>query len=995
MKDAYLRYYTMRGFAVWDQPGYDMHGLPIEVLVEKELGFRTKKDIESFGIDRFIERCREFAIRNMGIMTEQFKRLGVWMDWDNPYMTIKPEYIESEWWTFKRAWERGLVDRDYRVVHWCPRCETALAEHEIEYKELSDPSIYVKFRLVGRENEFIVIWTTTPWTLPANLAVMVHPDFEYAKVRVVANGRTEYWWLAKDRVPFVMKEVGIEDYEIMDVRKGKELDGWRYEHPLMDEFPRQREFLEKYSRAHTIVLAEFVVLTEGTGCVHSAPGHGEEDYAVGKEYGLPVYNPVGPDGKYVEGEWQGVFVKEADPLIIERLREKGLLIYSGRVTHRYPTCWRCKSPLLFRATEQWFLRVSKIKEDIIRENAKHVTWLPPWVKKRYEDGVRNVGDWVISRQRYWNAPIPIWVCTKCNHMLVIGSFEELRKYAKNDIPENFDPHRPWVDEIILRCPKCGGDMRRVPDVLDVWFDSAIASWASLGYPRRKDLFEMLWPADMVIEGQDQVLKWFYAQQVLSVVAFGTVPYKKVAMHGFVLDAAGAKMSKSLGNVVTPEDVIQKYGADVLRLYLLSTTLPWEDIRFKWDEVEEVYKALDILWNVFFMAATYMELDKFDPSKINIEEIKKHLLPEDRWLLSRANRLVTIVEESFENFSIAKAVRAITEFIIEDLSRWYGKLVRKRFWIEKDDPVKLAAYYTIFEAFNILLKVLAPFAPFIAEEIYQRLIRPVMPNAPESIHLCTWPKVEFRDEELEDWMSIIQEIASAGAAARQKAGVKIRWPLRRIIVETENSKVVKAVKNLDYILKDILNVKDVELGKVERHYKVSGNPKSLGPKYRRETRKIIEALKNVDGNEVKEDFEKQGKYVLVLEGKEYEILPEDVFIEEEFPDNLVGEEFRGGWVFIDVERTPELIAEGYARELVRRIQEMRKELDLDVEDRIRISLIIPDDMKKLLNEELMKYIRNETRAVEIRFGERIGYAKDWRIDNYTVTIGIEKINNTSH
>jgi len=965
-----------------------MHGLPIEVKVEQKFKIRSKKEIEELGIDKFIERCKEFALRNLKIMESQFKRLGVWMDWDNPYMTITREWIESEWWTFKRAWEQGLIEKDLRVVHWCPRCQTALAEHEIEYKELEDPSIYVKFPIEGKDNEFITVWTTTPWTLPANLAVLVHPDYEYAKVLVRVDGREEYWWIARARLEAFAEEVGLSDYEVLEVVRGEQLDGMRYQHIFLDEYPKHKEFLEKYERAHTVVLGEFVTLEEGTGCVHIAPGHGEEDFEIGRRYGLPVYCPVDKEGKYFEGAWKGVFVKEADKDIIKNLAERGLLIFSGKIKHKYPTCWRCKTPLLFRSTEQWFLRVSKIKDKIIAENDKNVEWLPGWVKKRYEDGVKNVGDWVISRQRYWNVPIPIWVCEKCGYMDVVGGFEELKARAKNELPDDLDLHRPWIDRVVLKCSKCGGDMRRVPDVLDVWFDSAIAGWASLGYPMKKDLFEQLWPADLIIEGQDQVLKWFYAQQVLSVVAFGTVPYKKVAMHGFVLDAAGSKMSKSMGNVVTPEEVIEKYGADTLRLYLLSTTLPWEDIRFKWGEVEEVKGALDILWNVFYMVATYMELDQFNLDKVDEKEIEKYMLPEDKWLLSRVNSLVKKVEESIEKFQIAKGVRETLSFIVEDLSRWYGKLVRRRFWIEKEDPVKLTAYYTMYKVFRTLLCVLAIYAPYISEEIYQRFIRPLDKGAPESVHMLDWPKPEYIDEELEEEMEVVKDIVSSAAAARQKARIKLRWPVGRIIIESDSDVVKRAVKRLESIIKDMVNVKSLELSVVPKKWKVKPIVKSLGPRYKKDVREITKALERLDGEVLKEALERNGKYILRVDDKEFEVLPDDVEFELVLPEGLVSDEFRYGVVYVDTKLTPELLSEGYTREVVRRIQEMRKELDLDIEDIILAYLELPDELKSFIMPHL-DYIKTETRAREILFGEPRGYVKKWKIDRYEVEIGIEK------
>ncbi len=989
LKDVVIRFFTMKGYDVWRQSGWDMHGLPIEVGVEQELGFKSKKDIEAFGIENFIRRCKEFALRNLKIMEKQFQRIGVWMDWDNPYMTITRDWIESEWWTFKKAWEQGLIDTDLRVVHWCPRCETALAEHEIEYKVLEDPSIYVKFPLEGRENDFVVIWTTTPWTLPANMAALVHPDYDYAKVKVTIDGKTEYWYLAEARVQPVMDEIGVEHFEIIEVVKGSELEGIRYVHILIDEYPRQKEFREKYPSAHRIVTGEFVTLEEGTGCVHIAPGHGEEDFEIGKRYNLPVYCPVDKSGIYTEGAWKDWFVKKADEQIINRLKEKGLLVASGRVTHKYPTCWRCKSPLLFRATRQWFLKVSLIKNKIIQRNHEYVEWLPSWVKKRYEDGVRNVGDWVISRQRYWNTPIPLWICRNCGYSEVIGSFSELKQKAIDDIPDDMDLHRPWIDQVKLRCSKCGGEMERVPDVLDVWFDSAIASWASLGYPTRKDLFNKLWPADLIIEGQDQILKWFYAQQVLSIIVFDKPPYRKVAMHGFVLDAAGSKMSKSLGNIVMPEDVIEKHGADALRMYLLSTTLPWEDIRFEWKEVEEVRSALDILWNVFYMVSVYMELDKFNLSKVDEESVKNYLLPEDKWLLSRVNSLLRTVEDSINTFQLAKGVRAAIQFIVEDLSRWYGKLVRKRFWIEKEDPVKLAAYYTMYHVFYKLLAVLALFAPYVAEEIYQSLIRPLNKNVPESVHLIEWPEIDFVDKELEEKMEVVRDLVSAVAAARNEAKIKLRWPIKRVIIETKDDIVKIAVNELRDIVVELTNAKKIEFAEVEKKWRVVPLMKALGPKFRTDASRIAAALEKIDGKKLKEEIERSGKYILRIDDKKFEITPEDFDIELIVPDKLVPFEFRKGYVYVDTEITDDLLAEAYSRELVRRIQQMRKELDLDIEEKIDVYLELPEEMRGLISRGL-DYISNEVRANKIHFGEPRGYVKKWKIEKYEVNIGIVRL-----
>ena len=989
LKDIIIKYLTLKGYCVRAQPGWDMHGLPIEVLTEKKMGFRTKKDIEKFGMDRFIEECKKLALENLKIMEKQFKRLGVFMDWDRPYRTIDPRYMESEWYTFKVAWEKGLIYKDLRVVHWCYRCETALAEHEIEYRELEDPSIYVKFPIVGEKDKYILIWTTTPWTLPANLAVLAHPEYEYGMVEVEVDGVKEYYWILTDRVHDVMEEIGISNYRIVERRVGRELEGIKYVHPLMDEYPRQVEFDEKYSNAHRVVLGPFVRTTEGTGFVHIAPGHGQEDWQIGKQYGLPIYCPVGEDGAFVEGEWKGVFVKDADAGIIERLREKGLLLHSGRLVHRYPTCWRCKSPLLFRATEQWFLAVSKIKDDIIKCDDRDVEWVPSWVRKRYHDGVANVGDWVISRQRFWNTPIPIWYCQNCGHVEVIGSISELREKAKNGILEEIDLHRPTVDRVVLKCVRCGADMRRVEDVLDVWFDSAICAWASLGYPHNENEFRRYFPADLIIEGQDQVLKWFYAQQVLGVVMFEKIPYRKVVMHGFVLDAAGSKMSKSLGNIVMPEEVIERYGADTLRMYLVTVVSPWEDIRFNWDDVREVYSALNILWNVHRMARTYMELDRFDPTRIDDCFLKKHARIEDTWILSRVNSVIREIDENLNFCHFARAGRILINFIVEDLSRWYGKLIRWRLWIEKDDPVKMAAYKTLFTVFERILPVVSIFAPFIGEKIYQSLLRRFNPKLPKSVFFLDWPEYGGVDRELEEDMEVAKEITSVAGAVRAKARIKTRWPVRSVIIDTDDRVVVRAIGRLRDILMRTLNTKEIRIEKIDRRYVVKPKKSMIGRKYKRLARDICKALESIGYDELKKSFDEKGEYIMKVAGVDVSIVPEDVEVEVELPDGFEGMEFGRGFLALDTRLDADLISEGLARDVVRRIQQMRKEMDLEIEEYVRVYIKAPDEFILMIKRH-EEYISGETRAREINYGSLRGYVKRWKINNYSVEIGVERV-----
>ncbi|ASJ10274.1 isoleucine--tRNA ligase [Thermococcus sp. P6] len=1000
IKDMIIRFRTMQGYNVRRQPGFDMHGLPIEVKVEQALGLRIKKDIErTIGVDNFIKKCKEFALNNLKTMTEQFRMLGVWMDWDNPYMTIKNEYVESGWFTLKRAWEKGLLEKDKRVLHWCPRCETALAEHEVrgEYKLRKDPSVYVKFPIEGKEREYLLVWTTTPWTLPANLAITVHPEYDYAKVRVRGEEGEEYWIIAKALVERVLNEVGVEG-EVVEEFRGEELKGTRYVHILMDEYPAQRAFREEYEWTHRVILGEHVTLEDGTGLVHTAPGHGEEDFEVGREYGLPVYSPVDDEGRYTEGKWKGVYVKDADPEIIEHLREKGYLVKAGTIEHKYPHCWRCKTPLIFRATDQWFLKVSRVKDRIIAENDEKVRWYPDWVKVRYDNGVLNSGDWVISRQRYWGIPLPIWE-SEDGEIHVVGSFKELVELSvaievngeRIELPEEYDEklrvieeklgpedlHRPYVDAFIIRVN--GREMRRVKDVIDVWFDSGIASWASLNYPRTEEEFRELWPADFIVEGEDQVTKWFYSQQAASVIAFDTVPYRNVAMHGYVLDEKGDKMSKSLGNIIRPEEVIQKEGRDPFRFYMLWATNPWENLRFSWKGLEQVKRMLNILWNVYILGSTYMSLDGFNPSEIKGE---LPLREEDRWILSRVNRLIEEVTEGVETFRLTKATRAIYNFVVEDLSRWYVRLIRKRMWVEGDDPDKLAAYMTLWKVFDVLMRLMAPFTPYITEEIYQNMLRPFL--GVESVHMLDWPEIDENsmDEELEREMEAVRKIVEAGSSARQRAGIKLRYPVRRITIETEDETVERAVERLNGILREQLNAKEVTVGKVKLERIIKPNFAKIGPEFRGDSRLVTGWIE-----EHGEELYEKGEMEVTVGGKTFRLTREHLNVEEKLPDFLVAEDFEGGRVFVDRTLTRELLAEGLAREFVRRIQEMRKRLDLDVNDRIAVTIETSEENRELLEENL-DYIMGETRAVELTFGKARGYVVEWPEVN--ARIGIEKV-----
>jgi isoleucyl-tRNA synthetase len=985
IKDVILRYKGMCGFNVRRQPGWDCHGLPIEVKVEEKLKVKTKKDIEQIiGIKQFIEECKRWALDHVDLMTQQFKRLGVWMDWDNSYLTFTDDFIESAWWTLKQAHEKGLMQKDLRVIQWCPRCETALAEHEVrgEYRDVRDPSLYARFKLIYTPNEYLLIWTTTPWTLPANVAVCVNPEFNYAKVAV----GDDIYIVAEPLVQRAMSELGISDYRMVDLIEGKELEGLRYEHPLLEEVPKQGEFRSH----HQVICGEHVTLEEGTGCVHTAPGHGQEDFEVGAQYKLPVFSPVGPDGKFTHeaGKYSGRFVKDADRMILDDLERKGVLMKEGVIHHSYPHCWRCKTPLLFRATDQWFLRVSDIKSKVLERNTANVKWIPEWVATRYENGVESVGDWCISRQRYWGIPLPIWVCEKCGHELVVGGRGELAKLSGGEL-HDLDLHRPQVDEIALKCPRCEGEMQRTPDVLDVWFDSGICSWASLGYPKRRDEFERLWPSDFITEGEDQVTKWFYSQQVASVMSFGEVPYKKVLMHGFTLDPEGRKMSKSLGNVVEPLEIVEKYGADVLRFYMLSASPVWEDLRFSWKEIGVVNRMLNVLWNVYAFATTYMSLDKFDPKAASLEELRDSLEPEDRWLMSRVNALNREVTEALQTCNLHVATRALQSFVLEDLSRWYVKLIRPRTWIEREDPRKQAAYLTLYRALHSLFRLLAPLMPHVTETMYQGLIRAADSSEPESVHLQLWPEVEEGkiDEQLENDMDVIRALFEGGATARQDAGVKLRWPVRKVLVRASSQEVKESALRLESVLRAQLNTKElVVLGPGEDAEEL--NPVCnadlgvLSQKFGSIAPKIKNILRRMKVERVREDLERQGFVGLQVEGQQIQVPTEGLKLDQ-ISEEFVTASTDVGEVIVDTTPTPELRAERLARELVRRLQMMRKELDLGMEERVDVVVGAAAGESRELLKKQEGYLKREVRikelvivpAAEVR---EEGYAKDWDV-----------------
>ena len=776
MKDAICRYWRMRGFNVRAQPGFDTHGLPIEVKVEQELGIKKKNEIEEIGIETFVEKCKAFADRYKGIMTGQFKSLGVWMDWDSPYVTYHDSYIESSWQTIKMAHEKGLMHEGVYVLPFCYRCETSVANYELEYGEETDPSIYVKFKVKGKENEYMIIWTTTPWTLVANMAVMAHPKFSYVKASV--DGET--WIVAKDRFDHLLGLIG-KSAVILEEVSGKKLEGVEYEHPF------QSLIRKEYARK-VVLSDEYVTLEDGTGLVHCAPGHGQEDFEIGRKYSIEVFSPVGENGVYTEeaGEYAGKNVRAANREIISMLKDSQHLVAEQRIRHRYPHCWRCKTPLIFRATKQWFITISKLKDRMFSE-IETVEWHPPFAKDRFREFVSQAPDWCISRQRYWGIPLPIWRC-ECGEIKVIGSREELPQGGK----KVKELHRPYCDAVDFPCPKCKGEMHRVKDVLDVWFDSGNAVWASQSEADKEKFGET---AALIMEGHDQIRGWFYSLMGSGLLRYDHIPYKRLMMHGFFVDEKGEKMSKSVGNFVPIEEIVEKYGADSFRLWGMSNTI-WDELKFNWAELKEAHSDLDILMNM------HVFLDRFYPQKKITEA---HLEVEDKWLLSRLNSTMKEFNRAFEGYEPNLGVKAVRRFIVEDLSRFYMKIAKSR--IGKNENAE-GAFFSIYTSVLSSLKMLSVICPFASEHVYQKFF--AKHEGAESIVLLdigTFNEGEINTA-LEKRMEMAMDIITNSLEARQRTKIKLRWPVRQIIIQSPSSEAKATVAELQGILKSLLNSKEV-------------------------------------------------------------------------------------------------------------------------------------------------------------------------------------------
>lgn len=972
MKDVLVRYRTMLGLNVRDQPGYDMHGLPIEVKVERELGIANKKEIEAFGIGNFVEKCKAFSLKFLDDMTEEFQELGVWMDWDHPYRTIDDAYIEGAWWVLARAHEKGLLYRDNRGgLPWCPRCETALAQAEVEYEDRTDPSIHVKFKLEDRD-EHLVIWTTTPWTLPANNAVAVHPELTYARVLATTrDGSQETVLVEETLVEALAHAARYTDTTVLDHVAGAELEGLGYVHPFRDEVPYHQE--RRAEAEYTVLLGEHVA-ADRTGLVHTATGHGAEDFEIGKAYGIPPFCPVGGDGTYTElaGELAGLVVKKApkgedhsegtrhaDDVVIALLEGKGALLAQGLDEHSYGHCWRCKTPILYLTTEQWFLAVTQVKEKMLAEVSR-VKWTPEWAgSARQKDWVENARDWTVSRQRYWGIPLPIWTCQACDAFDVVASKAELLE--RSGRTELADLHRPWVDEVALPCKACEGTMHRVPDVLDVWFDSAVASWASLGYPSDASAYEQWFPGDLILEGLDQTRGWFYSQLAAGVVAMDRVPYEEVVMHGFVHDQEGRPMSKSLGNIVAPGEVIAEHGVDALRWSLLETSAPWDDLHYGPDLAKEAQRALNILWNVHYFSTQYMALDGYEacPPDWSGEPPDD---PVDAWFLSRIQATIEAVTGELVTHNFHRAARALRAFVLEDLSRWYVRLNRDRAW-KGDDTAKRVLYDLLTVALATVARLAAPLIPHTTEAIWRDLY-------PEggSVHAQDWPKARpgLRSPELDAAMDQARSVVEAVGQAREKAGLSLRWPVPRVVLVGEAS-LEGTLDRLGDVLRDQCNAKAIEYaGERWGELAVAASPvrATVGPTFKQDAGRVMEAIRGLSPDEAAELKAKlEGGGTAELAG--FSIGEGMVSFSTEVPEGILGASFQGGSCFVDAHLDDALKAEGLAREVLRRIQEMRKDAGLALEETVPC-VLETDEATRALLEPRADAIAREGRA-ELSFG----------------------------
>ena len=971
IKDMIPRYRTMKGYQVPRKAGWDTHGLPVELEVEKKLGLDGKDQIEKYGVEPFIEQCKESVWKYEGMWEDFSHTVGFWADMKNPYVTYHNDYIESEWWALKEIWKKGLLYEGHKIVPYCP-----LSSHEVAqgYKDVKERSAVVRFKVKG-EDAYILAWTTTPWTLPSNVALCVNPDEDY--VKVTSKGYTYYMAAA------LVDTVLGEGAEILEHYQGKDLEFKEYE-PL---FPYAEKRIGN-KKAYYVVCDTYVTLTDGTGVVHIAPAFGEDDSKVGHRYDLPFVQLVNEKGEMTEETpWAGTFCKKADMAVLQALEDKDLLFDAPLFEHSYPHCWRCDTPLIYYARETWFIRMTAVKEDLIRNN-NTINWIPESIGKgRFGDWLENVQDWGLSRNRYWGTPLPVWQC-ECGHQDCIGSIEELKEKADN-CPDDIELHRPYIDAVTIKCPKCGKEMHRVPEVIDCWFDSGSMPFAQHHYPfENKEIFEKQFPAQFISEAVDQTRGWFYSLLAISTLLFNKAPYENVIVLGLVQDENGQKMSKSKGNAVDPFDALQTYGADAIRWYFYTSSAPWLPSRFAGKTVVEGQrKFMGTLWNTYAFFVLYANIDNFDATKYSLEYDKLAVM--DKWLLSRLESTVKAVDDNLANYRIPEAAKALQSFV-DDMSNWYVRRSRERFWAKGMEQDKINAYMTLYTALVTVAKAAAPMIPFMTEDIYQNLVKSIDASAPESIHLCDFPEVHenWIDPKMEEDMADLLEIVVMGRAARNTANIKNRQPIGTMYVKSE----FQLSEFYKEIIEDELNVKEVVFkDDIADFISYSFKPqmRTVGPKYGKLLNKIKATLSELDGNKAMAEIKSTGELKLDIDGQEIVLLEEDLLIDMAQMEGYVSESDHTITVVLDTNLTPELIEEGFVRELVSKIQTMRKEAGFEVMDKIRVYAKDNDKIVSIMKNHGDE-IKSEVLAEEIVTGETKGYEKEWNINSEKVTMAVERI-----
>jgi len=982
IKDLICRYKTMKGFRVDRKAGWDTHGLPVEIEVEKELGLKTKADVEKYGIAEFNAKCKQSVFRYVKEWDELTKRIGYWLDLKDVYITCSNQYIESVWWSLSEYFKKGLIYLGHKIVPYCPRCGTALSSHEVAqgYEEVEDPSVFVKMELEDEDDTYFLVWTTTPWTLISNVALAFGPGITYAKV----EHKGEKLILAKALLDTVLNE----DYKILEEFKGKHLKGKRYK-PLF-EFVK----IDK-SKAYYATLADFVSLEEGTGIVHIAPAFGEDDYQLSRVYSLPLVQPVDESGEFTQevAPWKGMFVKDADPMILEDLKKRKLLFDSGKYPHTYPFCWRCESPLIYYARKSWYIKTTAYKDKLLSSNKK-INWQPPEIGTgRFGEWLEGNVDWSLSRERFWGTPLNIWICEGCGEKKSIASIKKLKELVGN-LPDDLDLHKPMIDTITFKCPSCSGLMNRTPEVIDCWFDSGSMPFAQWHYPfENKGEFKSKFPSDFISEGVDQTRGWFYSLLAISAFLFGKSPYKNVIVIEMIQDKDGAKMSKSKGNVIDPWEVLDVQGADALRWYLISVSHPWFPTRVSREAITEVgRKLLSTLRNTYSFFALYANIDDFDPTKHNSPVEKRPLI--DRWLISRLNTLLKRVNLSLDSYDITRAARSMQDFLIEDLSNWYVRRNRRRYWGSGMEKDKIDAYLTLWETLLALVKLLAPYTPFISEELYRQLSGRGENGRKESVHLDLYPQAQENlvDPGLEEGMEGIKRIASLGRAARNKAKIKIRQPLEKLKVVLPSEKLKSKISRLFDLVKDEVNVKEVEVISDDLPFvilKARPDFGLLGPRLGERAKKAAEQIFSLSQDELKK-FREKDKFSLKVEGQTIDLNSDEVSIEEEGKDGWVVESDFGYKVILSVVLNEDLKDEGFARELVNKIQNMRKSAGFEVMDKIVVDIKSTERLNKAL-DRFEPYIKKETLASDIkRIGKDGEYSGEWDINGEKAKISVSRV-----